>query len=206
MAAEGLKRPGDMVVRKGHFVLRDGECDRPVPYEHQMYWRSLDPEQHKIAFVVRDPRDIAVSGAHYWRIPVKAFLAHMVQGTGPMRNIGPWGEYVAAWIQRQHDINYVMVKYDRMLGGPAYLQHVLDSLGFEILFMDIFEAYKRQEFGVKVKDIIRNGKRYNQGTAPNLHLMRKGVSGDWRNHFDPRDLKLVENAYGGLMDLLDYKI
>ena len=206
MATEGRNRPGDMVIRKGHFILHDGECDKVVPYEHQMYWQLLNSDQHKVVFVVRDPRDIAVSGAFYWKMSVHRFFAHMIAGTGPMRAIGPWGKYVASWIEHKDRINYVTAKYDQMLGGPAYLHHIIDNLGFDIPFEQIFEAYKRQEFDVKVKDIIRNGRLYNQGIAPNLHLLRKGISGDWRNHFDSKDLKLVENSYGGLLDLLDYQI
>jgi len=90
IATEGQDRTGDYFIRKGHFTFTD-EGDCLVPSPHKMNLKYLTNE--KIVFIVRDPRDICVSGAYHWNTSPEDFLGRMIRGK--VANVGRWDDY---WI------------------------------------------------------------------------------------------------------------
>ena len=206
IATEGFDRSRtDVVVRKGHFTLLDDKSSIPVMKLHQMCWKALDPAEHKVVFVIRDPRDIAVSGAFHWRITASNFLLNMISGEGGISRIGTWHGYIRSWLDRANKFNAITVKYEDMLKGAKELKALVKKLEFNVSAKDIYAAYERQQFENRVKDIERNGHNYPLGKEFNLSFMRSGVSGDWRNYLTPQDAYLCEEYFGNLLRYLNYE-
>ena len=198
-------RRWDPVIRKGHFVLTDDPAYSPVPRPHMISWRGLQSHEHKVVFVVRDPRDIAVSGAHHWKVSLPEFVHDMVTGCNGVRSIGPWNWYVNMWIERYEKFGAIIVRYEDMLQGPVRLQNLLSDLNFDVATKKVQEAYERQKFENRVKDIQANGHSYARGKAFNLRFMRKGIAGDWHNHFAREEAFEAEAHFGDLLRHFNYE-
>ena len=205
IATEGLSRKTNLVVRKGHFVLDNEESKYPVLRKHTLNWKALDPEKHKVVFVIRDPRDIAVSGAFHWETTIQHFIRDMYIGKGAMRSVGSWTVYVKTWLSKYKDIGFVIVRYENMLKDHNYLGDLLDKLQYDISSREIQESYNRQRFENRVNDIKHHGHSYNLGKDFNLKFMRKGIAEDWRNYLSPNDAFDCEISFGELLRSLKYE-
>ncbi len=205
IAAEVYGEDSHIMIRKGHFVLMDTVASLPVIKPHRLQWKGLHEPSHKVVLVVRDPRDIAVSGAHHWKVSVDSFLQDMIKGTNGMRTMGPWFVFMREWLAKYKEFDAVIVRYEDMLQGADSLEKLLNDLRFIVNNQMIAEAYERQSFQNRVIDIIQNGHNYNLGRAFNLRFMRKGVAGDWRNHFTRTAAFDAEVNFGELLSYFKYE-
>ncbi len=195
----------NITVRKGHFVLMDTVASLPVIKPHRLQWKGLSAKHHKVVLVVRDPRDIVVSGAFHWKVSTRDFLDDMIKGTNGMRTMGPWFVFMREWLVKYKKFDAVIVRYEDLLQGPASLQKLLEDLRFIVNNKMIAESYERQNFQNRVIDVIQNGHKYNLGRAFNLRFMRKGVAGDWRNHFTYEEASDAESYFGELLSYFNYE-
>jgi hypothetical protein len=86
----------------------------------------FDPRYKRVIYVVRDPRDVALSQFHFHRkrgliedgYPPERFVARFVAGeTSPY---GSWGENVAGWLAtRQNRPGFLLLRYEDMLEDAA---------------------------------------------------------------------------------------
>lgn len=193
-ATEGQDRPGPYIVRRGHFVLVDSE-EALIPEPHKLAWKQLTNE--RITFLVRDPRDICVSGAYHWRISVDKFLEQMI--AGDVAGCGRWDKYCQAWLDwgrvvvlRYRDIvrNNVRSRY--------YIGNLLnDHLGLDYDPRRISGAFRRQSFEARSIGLNENEMRRNN--------MRKGIVGDWRNYFTPEMNDKIWREFGPVMGRFGYE-
>lgn len=212
VATEGLSRPGSYVVRKGHFVLIDDKGDGPVvPHPHRLAWQQLTNE--RIIFLVRDPRDICVSGAYHWNCSVGEFLERMIVGS--VARCGRWDKYCNDWLKPdggdfskplESPEGYItaVIKYEDLITETRY---TISTLGQHIYgIRDTFElgtidgiierqsfANRKAQIGDNEQDLKRNN-------------MRKGVVGDWRNHFNIHMDARICIQFGWMMERLGYDI
>jgi hypothetical protein len=203
VATEGQDRPGPYIVRKGHFVLINDDTGPVVPRPHRLAWKRLTDE--KIVFLVRDPRDICVSGAHHWRQTPEVFLDRMIRGD--VARCGRWDEYVSEWAHYHHDI-CIIPKYERL---PAQIPIILDAFEIRYEIGEINKAIKRQSFASRKAKIWATHRSYRPTEPDNIEKemrrnnMRKGIVGDWRNHFTSEMNDKIWGEFGWLMEGLGYE-
>lgn len=202
VATEGQDRPGDYIVRKGHFVLIDNNTGPVVPAPHRLAWRQLTNE--KIVFLVRDPRDICVSGAWHWnkstdQKAIESFMDRMFKGD--VARCGRWDEYCdkhySVW---EIDDKRTIVKYENLLNdAQLYLHRCLLSIGIFYNSKRMVEAIERNSFQSRLKLIedTEQSRRKNN--------MRKGIAGDWKNHFTPQMNDRMWSEFGWMMEKLGYE-
>lgn len=206
VATETFGEDSGFTIRKGHFVLMDTIASQPVTKSHRLQWKALRPKDHKVVLMVRDPRDIAVSGSFYKRkVSVSSFLNDMIKGTNAVRSMGPWNVFMDEWLAKYKKFDAVIVRYEDILQGPASFEKLLTDLGFFVNNKMIAESYERQNFKNRVADIMRNGHNYKLGKVLNLKFMRKGIAGDWRNHFTRADARNAETHFGELLSYFKYE-
>lgn len=205
IATEGHDRNPHMTVRKGHFVVSHEPTANPVTHAHRLNWKGLRPAEHRVILVVRDPRDIAVSGSYHWRVSISRFINDMIRGTNGLRRIGPLCVYMKAWLEMYEKFAVPIVRYEDMLESPRPLARVLEQIGFDLSAKRIREAYDRQSFKKRREHIMRRGQNYNLGKDFNLRFMRKGIAGDWRNHFNRAEAFETEAHFGDLLRYFNYE-
>lgn len=205
IATEGLDRSSLFTVRKGHFVLCNEGYGEFVPAQHQMRYKMQMPSQ-KVIFMLRDPRDIAVSAMFHWNKNLTTIVQEITTGTGAFRSVGSWKNYVQSWTKHADDFNYEVIFYKNLLyAGEEQIERVLKA--FEIVYdkRNLKAAYKRQSFDNRRKHVEKFGDQYNLGKEFNLRFMRKGTVGDWRNYFDSRTAFAMEVHCGDLLRKLGFE-
>jgi alcohol sulfotransferase len=203
VATEGQDRPGPYMVRKGHFVLIDDEGPGPVvPSPHRLAWKRLTNE--RIVFLVRDPRDICISGAWHWHQTPERFLERMIKGD--VAHCGRWDRYCEEWIyNKAHLMNehcFVHTAYETLIKDTEFeIRSVLKwvILDGEIYKKRLVQAISRQSFTVRTAQIGDNKAELRRQN------MRKGIAGDWRNHFTPAMNERIWNEFGWMMEKLGCK-
>lgn len=196
VATEGQDRPGPYIVRKGHFVLIDDDTGPVVPRLHRLAWRQLAGE--RIVFLVRDPRDICVSGAWHWRQTPEKFLDRMIKGD--VARCGRWDEYCDKWMTKlDFDENFTALVYESLLANPIQcIPRVLSDLDILWNHKIVYTVVKRQSFATRKAQIGNDPKELRRNN------MRKGIVGDWRNHFTPEMNDKIWDEFGWMMERLGY--
>lgn len=203
LATEGLNRPKQHCVYQLHLRPVWNEAhDRAVPNAWRLSVPLWSEDEYKIVHVVRDPRDVAVSIWHYWqRDSLQVALDAMINGTSPLAVHLPWHKHISRWLR----VGVPVVRYEHLLVNAAdTLAALLDKWDIKYDTERIGEAIERQQFARKKEQIEgdHRSRPYHKGIY-RLHL-RKGISGDWRNHFSPEQEVQAREAFGEIAEGLGY--
>lgn len=197
---EQLIRPGSIV--QGHWVYR-AWFPRPV-------------------VIVRDPRDVFVSYYYhetryerreeqrsidrYFRSDPKRplredFLAYLeaklTHRTDPPFS---YSEFLASWRSRR---SVTWVRYEDLLeNAERELTRVAAKVGLPTEEWMIRAAIERHSFEATTR---RGGHERRRGEADPRSFERKGVAGDWRNHFGKRACELIDKHEGWALRDLGYE-
>jgi|tagenome__1003787_1003787.scaffolds.fasta_scaffold20717232_2 hypothetical protein len=174
------------------------------------------PAYRKIIFVVRDPRDVAVS-LYYFHLKMRDYreghamdqhVKGFVSNVNPL--YGTWGENVASWLAtRGNDTNFLLLRYEDMLESPAReLQRIADFLHIEKTPAQLAAAVERSS-----ADNMRKLERLQaldwsstKDTRQDIPFVRSAKSGDWRTELPESCVFEIERAWGDIMQGLDYPL
>lgn len=174
---------------------------------------SFDPRYGKVIYIMRDPRDVAVSYYHYLikvrRIqedhPINGFLAPFIAGEYG-GGYGTWRENVGSWLgARQGDENFLCLRYEDLLAAPSEkLLHVARFLGVE-------ESEERLQRAIKLSSAERmreleksEGYRPSRRSRVDKPFVRVAESGQWETELPQKSAELIEKSWGELMRELGY--
>ncbi len=178
------------------------------------YWRPV--------VVVRDPRDMFVSfyyhETHYRRrernLAIERYFRHdpkrlrrddfvaYLEAKLANRTHPPfaYGEFVRSWKDQPRTIR---VRYEDFLADPGReLTRVVRHLGLEPDPQRIREAVELNRFENATR---ARGQTRRPGEADLGEFERKGIAGDWKNHFDRRSCELIERFEGWTLRELGYE-
>ena len=166
-----------------------------------------------VIYLVRDPRDIAVSYAHHCGIaparsvqrinnPV-AGLARKNPSLQLTQRVGSWSNHVRSWVD-QADIPVLVVRYEDLLARTIevfaevlrFTGHVPDTHRVRRA-VDDSSLVRLQEQEAKAS--FRE--RPLRSTAP---FFRRGTAGGWRDDLDPELARSVEREHGETMSRFAY--
>ena len=208
VATEGQDRPGNYIVRKGHFVLIDNDTGSVVPRPHRLAWKQLTDE--KIVFIVRDPRDICISGAYHWQVTPEQFLDRMIRGD--VARCGRWDKYCKKWIDfEQNRTKIDTISYSSLFPSQRGIKVVSNTLSFlfypkNINLSRIDKAFERQSFENRKAQIRVKHRSWRDNVEQEMRRnnMRKGIAGDWRNHFTQKMNDRIWSEFGWMMEKLGH--
>lgn len=189
VATEGWNRQGNYVVRKGHFIKVE-DAKKFVPRPHRMCLNAKVNEQ--MVMIVRDPRDICVSGAHYWRQSVSSFANRMLRGE--VANCGRWDDYVLDW---KDDVDFVFRYEDLLSDATLWLSRFCESIGERVPRACLARAQQNQSLGA----MRRKGRKHADVMR---RLVRKGRSGSWREEMSEDISNRLISEFGCVMTGMGY--
>jgi aryl sulfotransferase len=207
--------------------LRPGLCeaiaaDRPFPPFVRVHdaWGVLADGRPLLGnamagalYVVRDPRDVAVSAAHYWDLTLDEAVELMCGRRGraeppllgfrqvPYRT-GSWSEHAASWLD-QTVIPVHMVRYEDLSGATAaILAAAMAFAGFDAEPAALDRAVRASDF----KELRRQEQeRGYGGRASSANpFFRQGCVGGWREVLSPRQAGLIAAENLSMMEKLGY--
>ena len=178
----------------------------------------FDQRYPKIIYVVRDPRDVALSyydfQRKYMQIADEYLLEKYVDDfvTGRLISIGwgTWGENVASWIYtRGKRPNFLLLRYEDMIRDTAFeLARIAKFLGIdptpdrlrhaiELSSADRMRALEKLE---EDKWIATKDRR------KDIPFVRVAKSGGWRTALPETCVQQIESEWGDLMTSLGYEL
>lgn len=175
---------------------------------------AFDALYPRVVYLLRDPRDIAVSSYFHQRkfnlidkqAPFEQFVQSFIEiGFYPS---GPWHEHVEGWLSASSE-SVLRVTYEAMLADSgAELQRVLVFSGLTVEPARIARAVERSSFGrmQEIEDAQHDEyfKRYGSDTTE-LRFVREGRSGSWRDFFDEAQIARFLERYGETMRKFGYR-
>ncbi len=166
-------------------------------------------------YLVRDPRDVAVSYAHHRGWPVDDIIRLMADPAVELARaehsckrqlpqpLGTWSGHVASWSE-QHELPVLVLRYEDLKKDPhAGLRAAAALLGIAADEGQIQAAVKATEFEVLRSQEAAAGfrERRPESTAP---FFRRGVAGDWPASLSPSQQGRIETDHREMMERFQY--
>jgi hypothetical protein len=175
----------------------------------------FDPRYKRIVYIVRDPRDVAVSN-YYWELkkgsfpdgfPMQDFVPRWMDSRYWPR-LGCWSDHVTSWLStRLNHPDFVMIRYEdliahtqRELARVARLLQIdptSDRLGraVELSSAERMRQLENREGGKWLQT------KYTRQDEP---FVRKASSGGWKAVLPSESVVLIESTWEPLMRELGY--
>jgi hypothetical protein len=177
----------------------------------------FDPRYKRIIYIVRDPRDVAVSQYH-WEMkqravgegcPIETFLPPWIEGKVWDR-LGNWGDHVTSWLSTRGDRDgFVILRYEDLIEDSAReLVKVANLLGIEPTRERLDRAAELSSADRMRQLEEKQGKKWVQTryTRQDKPFVRKASSGGWKSVLAPQSVAAIEAAWGQVMISLGYQL
>jgi hypothetical protein len=200
------------MYKTADWVLRRRPRPRTVK-SHECF----DPRYPKVIYIVRDPRDVAVSNYH-WEMklrsvpenyPIDKFVPEWMNRRFWPR-IGSWADHVNSWLStRQGSNTFLLVRYEELSTNTHQeLQRVAEFLGIaatpgrldraiELSSADHMRALEKTQGGRWVATTR---------TRQDKPFVRKAASGGWRSVLPDKTVSYLETQWGEIMQRLGYEL
>jgi glycosyltransferase involved in cell wall biosynthesis len=177
----------------------------------------FDPRFRRVIYIVRDPRDIAISQYHYARkvrrieddYPIERFMDTFLAGDLKRKN-GSWGENAGSWLAARHrDPEFLLLRYEDLLADTAReLTRVAKFVGFSSDPELIARAVERSSARKMREKEKTEGQQSNlmKDSRQDLPYVRAAKSGGWRKDLPEAQVARIESAWGDIMVCLGYEL
>lgn len=179
---------------------------------------SFDPRYTQIIYVVRDPRDVAVSLYHYdlkrggikEGYPLDDFVQLFVAGSPRVISWGTWAEHVTSWLStRGGRDSFLLLRYEDL---QADLKQELARVAAWLKIDGGDEGLTR---AVELSSMDRMKKLETEqsrewvetkSTRQDKTFVRSGRTGEWRSVLSEASVTAIETAFGPVMQSLGYEM
>ncbi|XP_005596782.2 sulfotransferase 2B1 isoform X2 [Equus przewalskii] len=157
----------------------------------QLFPKDFFNSKAKVIYMARNPRDVVVSLYHYSKIAVQLkdpgtpdqFLKNFVKGEV---QFGSWFDHIKGWIRMQGKENFLFITYEELqqdLRGSV--ERICQFLGRPLGEEELASVVAHSTFGAMKANIMSNYTLLPPTVLDQRHgaFLRKGVCGDWKNHF-----------------------
>ena len=184
---------------------------------------SFQPHYPAVIYIVRDPRDVAVSYYHHnvkaGNIPdnyaMEDFIPRFMAAEFDTK-LGSWSDNVLSWLRlRQGSERFLLLRYEEMKANPAAeLRRIAQFLGgcnFARVdtspdklarAVELSSPQRMRELEkTQAKDWVLTRK-----TRQDKPFVRTASAGGWKGTLSERSVALLEANWGGLMRELGYTL
>ena len=148
----------------------------------------------KYIYVVRNPRDVAVSYFHHDRAipfyPLYEWSDYFEMFMRGDLDFGDYFDHVLSWWAHKDDDNVLFLKYEDMKKNlPSAVATIAKFIGQDTSKELVEEIAHKTTFENMKKDSSANYEWVKKKRRPNAaDFMRKGEVGDWKNYFTPEQI------------------
>jgi aryl sulfotransferase len=200
-------------------------CSGDIFYKVHDAWLPTFPERKyeypfprplikRVVYIVRDPRDVAVSLANHMGQSINAIISLMnspafnfAAGMRTVRTQMPqlmsrWTDHFESWVDRgEFDVH--LVKYEDMLANPhEEFRKAFDYLGISVTDRVLSSAIGATRFE-KLKNQEVEGGFFERPPRSKV-FFRKGVAGGWSECLTGEQANQIVTDHGRLMRRLGY--
>nr|XP_033818282.1 uncharacterized protein LOC117368666 [Geotrypetes seraphini] len=169
----------------------------------QLFPKSFFKSKAKVIYTMRHPKDVCVSLYHYCLMAVflenpqdfDTFLSSFLEGDVLM---GSWFDHVQSWMRVKDRVNILFQTYEELLQDlRGSVVKMCNFLGWELDEAAIDSVVENANF-----ETMKDNKMTNYSLVPSDILdpkkgsfFRKGISGDWKNHFTQAQSECFDQIY-----------
>jgi aryl sulfotransferase len=221
-------------VESNHLSLAEVEALRPA--YHAAYFAGREPRAckvhdlwqppaegpalfdasftHATIYMLRDPRDVAVSWARFMGQTLDRAIARLADpecGINPdsgrgksqfRQRLGTWSEHVVSWVDESGLIPLV-VRYEDMLAEPGEsLRRMAGAMGWQAQDDAIAGAVAATRFE-RLADLERRH-GFPERADSTDRFFRSGKAGGWREVLTPGQAARIERDHGAVMARFGY--
>lgn len=164
-------------------------------------------------YILRDPRDVAVSLAHHMNQPVDQTIARMGDPEAVMerarrrmqtqlpQQLLTWSGHAQSWLEAP--IPLLLLKYEDMLADPVTcFGTVARFLGHEATPERIETAVEAVRF--ERLSALEDAQGFNEKPPGANRFFRRGIVDGWLDSLTPEQVERIESDHGVLMQKLGY--
>ena len=178
----------------------------------------FDPRYRKVIYIVRDPRDVALSYYDFSRKyrhiedshPLTSFVSDFVAGRLSSFDWGTWGENVASWFYtRNGRPEFLLLRYEDMLSDTqSELAKVARFLNIEPATDRLVGVVERSSADRMRKLEASQGEQWvaTKNKRSDIPFVRTASSGLWKEKLPAASIAEIESAWGPLMRELGYQV
>lgn len=184
---------------------------------------SFQPHYPRVIYIVRDPRDVAISYYHHNvkagniddDYPMTSFIPRFIAGEFD-RTFGSWRDNVLSWTAlRQGNPGFLLIRYEDMKGATAAVLANVAAFLETCSFRQIDTRPEALQRTIELSSPERMRKLEKQearqwvltkGTRSDKPFVRSATSGGWKTQLAPESLAAIESAWGDLMQTLGYEL
>ena len=183
----------------------------------------FQPHYPRVIYIVRDPRDVAVSFYHHNvkagnipdGYPMEDFTARFIAAEFD-RKWGSWSDHVVSWLTLRRDRpGFVLLRYEDMKSDPARELARLAAFLQECGFGKIESSPEKLQRAIELSSPERmrelekkqaGGWVLTKHTRPDKPFIRTATAGGWKTSLSPSSVAMIESAWGSVMRELGYEV
>lgn len=175
----------------------------------------FDPRYARVIYIVRDPRDVAVSHYFFHRkrrliqddAPIEEFIKRYT--TGETSRYASWGENVASWVSTRHGTpGFLLLRYEDMLQNtPRELAKIASVLQLPAT-PDLLAQAAERSSASRMRELEKKQASLwtsTRNTRQDIPFVRSAGAGGWKTALSPAAVAEIERAWGPLMRWLGYE-
>ncbi|KAM4651435.1 sulfotransferase 2B1-like [Discoglossus pictus] len=199
----------------GQLILESLQSPRLLSshLQQHIFAKSFFTSKAKIVYTMRNPKDVLVSLFHFAKMlsfykdpdNFQEFLEDFLQGKSLY---GSWFDHIRGWMKMKDDCRFFYITYEELqqdLRGSVL--RIAKFLGKELDDAAVDSVVEHSSFKT-----MKNNKMCNFTLVPQEYIdnrkgtfMRKGISGDWKNHFTVAQSEYFDKVYQQKMKELNIK-
>jgi hypothetical protein len=190
--------------------VHDANIERNDQWPKPIYAQDID----RVLYIIRDPRDVAVSFARHLRQPVETAIQAMSDpdytlceypwraGNQVAQYLSTWSAHVSSWIV-EPEIPTLLVRYEDLIDAPQVsFDAILDFLGIVVPIERAPAAIAATRF-----DVLKSKERlagFNEKPAGPHSFFHIGRSGSWQLIMTDTQERQIRTVHGEVMERFNY--
>ena len=174
----------------------------------------FEPRYRKVIYLVRDPRDVALSLYNFRRkyrslddsYPIEQYVAERFL---PGDLDVSWGEHVGSWLgTRMNQQGFLLIRYEDLLqDAPRELCRVASFLGVAASTQALSQAIERSSANRlrELEKVEHEAWVTTKGKRADVPFIAEALAGIWKQNLPEPSVALIESAWGHWMNSLGYE-
>jgi hypothetical protein len=178
----------------------------------------FDPRYPRVIYIVRDPRDVALSYYDFSRkyrqiedgYPLQRYIEDFTTGHLLSAGWGTWGENVASWVYaRGARPGFLLLRYEDMKARPEQeLTRIAEFLGIQAS-PELLRTAIESSSADRMREMEKTqGKNWvtTKDKRSDLPFVRTASVGGWKTNLQTEPVAKIEARWGNIMAQMGYEL